>query len=83
MAVMVTSSAGGWKGTLSSVVTAMRREKSFSSTVTAVTGRRGVEGKKEGEEDERGEVRNRDSAVGGMRVVTVRAAGCTAVDIGL
>lgn len=60
MAVMVTSSAGGWKGTLSSVVTAMRREKSFSSTVTAVTeekrgeDREETKGKEGGRRGERG-----------------------------
>jgi hypothetical protein len=49
-AVMVMPSAGGQKGALSSVATAIRREKSFSSTVTVVTGDRREERKGEGRE---------------------------------
>jgi hypothetical protein len=45
---MVMPSAGGQNGALSSVVTAIRREKSFSSTVTVVTGDRGEVRKGEG-----------------------------------
>jgi hypothetical protein len=65
-AVMATLSAGGQKGALSSVATAMRREKSFSSTVTVVTRRR-----KRGEQME-GRGREREDRKGNQSVEIMR-----------